>query len=206
PHRTDTMITKSCNWLGGVVMGKVLFSLAFATALLGVASSEASAASFVCQAVGPRSVGYGRAYFVADAKWQALIRCERRSEICIISYCGLTPYAAIQAQTFRTPSYSETDTNGGGFALSYDGRTAGNTRTELGGRFDHLLLAGADAVLAFRARAAWAPDWVSDPILSAVFQTLPGSNFTVDGALPTKNSALTSAGAELRLVNGITLL
>jgi hypothetical protein len=82
------MITKSCNWLGGVVMGKVLFSLAFAAALLGVTSSEASAASsFVCQAVGPRSVGYGRAYFVADAKWQALIRCERYSGICIISYC-----------------------------------------------------------------------------------------------------------------------
>ena len=62
--------------------------LAFAAALLGVTSSEASAASsFVCQAVGPRSVGYGRAYFVADAKWQALIRCERYSGICIISYC-----------------------------------------------------------------------------------------------------------------------
>src|SRR5215470_10864289 len=42
---------------------------------------------FVCQAVGARSVGYGRAYFVADAKWQALIRCERYSGICIISYC-----------------------------------------------------------------------------------------------------------------------
>ena len=68
-------------------MGKLLFSLAFATALLGVASSEASAASFVCQAVGPRSVGYGRAYFVGDAKWQALLRCERYSGICIISYC-----------------------------------------------------------------------------------------------------------------------
>ena len=30
---------------------------------------------------------------------------------------GLAPYAAIQAQNFRTPSYSETDVNGGGFAL-----------------------------------------------------------------------------------------
>jgi hypothetical protein len=88
PHQTDTMITSSCNWLGGVVMGKVLFSLAFATAVLAVASSEASAASsFMCQAVGLRSVGYGRAYFVADAKWQALLRCERYSGICIISYC-----------------------------------------------------------------------------------------------------------------------
>jgi hypothetical protein len=68
-------------------MGKILFSLAVGAALLAVASSEASAANFVCQAVGARSVGYGRAYFVADAKWQALIRCERRSGICIISYC-----------------------------------------------------------------------------------------------------------------------
>jgi len=48
----------------------------------------------VCQAVGARSVGYGRAYFVADAKWQALIRCERYSGICIISY-----------RAFRRPDY-----------------------------------------------------------------------------------------------------
>jgi hypothetical protein len=40
-------------------MGKFLSSLAFATALLAVVSSEASA-NFVCQAVGARSVGYGR--------------------------------------------------------------------------------------------------------------------------------------------------
>jgi len=119
---------------------------------------------------------------------------------------GLTPYAAIQAQSFHTPSYNEIDTNGGGFALSYSNRTAGDTRSELGGRFDRLLLASGDAVLAFRARAAWAHDWVSDPILSSVFQILPGSNFTVDGALPATNSALTSAGAELRLANGITML
>jgi YVTN family beta-propeller protein/autotransporter-associated beta strand protein len=119
---------------------------------------------------------------------------------------GLTPYAAVQAQSFRTPSYSETDLNGGGFALSSNGRTAGDTRTELGGRFDRLLLVSPDAALAFRARAAWAHDWVSDPVLSAVFQTLPASNFIVDGAIPAKNSALTSAGAELRLANGVTLL
>ena len=36
---------------------------------------------------------------------------------------GIAPYAAIQAQSFRTPTYSETDVNGGGFALGYNGRT-----------------------------------------------------------------------------------
>ena len=68
-------------------MGKVLASLVFGAALLGVASSEASAMNFVCQAVGPRSVAYGRAFFAADAKWQALLRCERYSGLCIITYC-----------------------------------------------------------------------------------------------------------------------
>jgi hypothetical protein len=72
---------------GRLGMGKILASLVFGVAVLGVASSEASAMNFVCQAAGPRSVAYGRAFFVADAKWQALLRCERYSGICIITYC-----------------------------------------------------------------------------------------------------------------------
>jgi uncharacterized protein with beta-barrel porin domain len=61
-------------------------------------------------------------------------------------------------------------------------------------------------VLAFRARLAWAHDWISDPSLAAVFQTLPGASFIVNGATPAKNSALTSAGAELRIANGLSFL
>jgi uncharacterized protein YhjY with autotransporter beta-barrel domain len=122
-------------------------------------------------------------------------------------YGGLTPYAAIQAQNFRTPGYSETDLNGGGFALAYNSRSATDTRSELGARLDRLWLLNASAALTMRARIAWAHDWVSDPTLAAVFQTLPGSaSFIVGGATPAKNSALTSAGAELRLANGVSLL
>jgi outer membrane autotransporter protein len=119
---------------------------------------------------------------------------------------GITPYVAVQVQSFRTPSYSELDTNGGGFALSYNPRTATDTRNELGARFDRALALYPNAVLALRARLAWAHDWVSDPALAAVFQTLPGASFIVNGATPAKNSALTSAGTELRLSNGVTLL
>ena len=121
-------------------------------------------------------------------------------------YGGLTPYAAIQAQNFHTPSYTESDLNSGGFALAYNWRSATDTRSELGGRFDRLLLLNPEAALTLRARVAWAHDWVSDPTLAAVFQTLPGASFIVNGATPAKNSALTSAGAELRLANGVTLL
>ena len=121
-------------------------------------------------------------------------------------YGGLTPYAAVQAQNFRTPAYSEADLNAGGFALGYNGRTATDTRSELGGRFDRLLLLNPEAALTLRARLAWAHDWISDPTLAAVFQALPGASFLVNGATPAKNSALTSAGAEYRLANGITLI
>jgi uncharacterized protein with beta-barrel porin domain len=64
----------------------------------------------------------------------------------------------------------------------------------------------SNAVLALRGRVAWAHDWVNDPSLVPVFQALPGASFLVNGASPAKNSALTSAGAELRLANGVTLL
>ena len=76
---------------------------------------------------------------------------------------GITPYAAIQAQSFRTPDYNETDVNGGGFGLGFAGRTATDTRSELGARFDNQMLLYPGAVLALRARLAWAHDWVSDP-------------------------------------------
>jgi uncharacterized protein with beta-barrel porin domain len=61
-------------------------------------------------------------------------------------------------------------------------------------------------VLALRGRFAWAHDWVSDPTLMPLFQSLPGASFVVNGAAPPHDSALTSLGAELRFANGITLL
>jgi outer membrane autotransporter protein len=121
-------------------------------------------------------------------------------------YGGLTPYAAIQAQNFRTPSYTETDLTSGGFALGFNSRNATDTRSELGGRFDRLVLLNPEAALTLRTRVAWAHDWISDPSLAALFQTLPGASFVVNGATPAKNSALVSEGAEYRLANGVVLL
>jgi outer membrane autotransporter protein len=121
-------------------------------------------------------------------------------------YGGVTPYAAIQAQSFHTPGYTETDAIANGFALTFNSRDAHDTRSELGTRFDRVLAVYSNAVLALRGRVAWAHDWVSDPTLLPGFQALPGSSFIVNGATLPKNSALTSAGAELRVANGVTLL
>jgi uncharacterized protein with beta-barrel porin domain len=111
---------------------------------------------------------------------------------------GIAPYAAIQTQWFHTPTYSETDLAGGGLGLTYNSMTTNDTRSELGVRFDNLTtFDGMPLVL--RTRLAWAHDWMTSPTLNAVFESLPGSNFVVNGAAPPANSALVSAGAELHM-------
>ncbi|MGB6344922.1 MAG: autotransporter outer membrane beta-barrel domain-containing protein [Xanthobacteraceae bacterium] len=75
---------------------------------------------------------------------------------------GVTPYAALQVQTFHTPGYSETDLSGGGFGLTYNAMSATDTRSELGARFDNLTVWN-DMPLILRGRLAWAHDWVTNP-------------------------------------------
>jgi autotransporter-associated beta strand protein len=109
---------------------------------------------------------------------------------------GISPYAAVQAQWFHTPTYSETDLTGGGFGLTYNAMTANDTRSELGARFD-ALTTFYRWPLVLRGRIAWAHDWVDNPALGAAFQALPGSAFTVFGAPIPHDSAVTTASAEL---------
>ena len=132
-------------------------------------------------------------------------RLEGGYRYAVLPTLGVTPYAALQAQDFHAPSYSETDVTGGGFGLSYAAMNATDLRTELGSRFDAPTLI-AVMPLVLRGRLAWAHDFVSDPSLSAAFESLPGSSFIVNGAPLPQNSALTSAGAELFVTPRLTLL
>ena len=77
-------------------------------------------------------------------------------------------------------------------------------RTELGLRGD-TSFAAADAIVTLRGRAAWAHNFNTDRSISALFQTLPASGFTVFGASPASNSALISAGAEAKWLNGFSV-
>ncbi|MGA2290055.1 autotransporter outer membrane beta-barrel domain-containing protein, partial [Bradyrhizobium sp.] len=56
------------------------------------------------------------------------------------AFGGVSPYAAAQLQSFRTPAYAESDLTGGGFGLAYASRNATDTRSELGGRFDREII------------------------------------------------------------------
>jgi autotransporter-associated beta strand protein len=132
-------------------------------------------------------------------------RLESGYRVGVLPTFGVTPYGALQFQDFHTPAYSEADVSGAGFGLSCAAMNATDVRTELGSRFDApTLLSGMPLIL--RGRLAWAHDFVSNPALSAAFETLPGASFTVNGAPIAHDSALTSAGAELFLTPRWTLL
>lgn len=119
---------------------------------------------------------------------------------------GFTPYAALQVQAFYMPSYSESSFSGPSvFALDYAARTTNALRTELGAWFDWTTPLDNGMKLTLLTRAAWAHDEVSDPTVLALFQTLPGSNFTVIGAGTAPNSALFSAAAWLAFGRGLAL-
>ena len=68
------------------------------------------------------------------------------------SFGGLTPYAAMQAQSFHTPTYSETDVTAAASRSPTTRAHRTDTRSELGARFDRALALNANAVLALRAR------------------------------------------------------
>jgi uncharacterized protein with beta-barrel porin domain len=115
---------------------------------------------------------------------------------------GVTPYAAAQFTTFELPNYAESVLSGAGaFALSYASKSVTDSRSELGLRADKSF-AVSNALLTLRGRVAWAHDFDPDRSVSATFQTLPGSSFVVNGAGQASESALTTASAEMKWMNG----
>jgi uncharacterized protein with beta-barrel porin domain len=110
---------------------------------------------------------------------------------------SVTPYAAVQAQSFWSPGYSESGALGAAdpFAMTFNAQTATVVRTELGSRFDQIFAQADGGGIALFGRAAWAHDWQSNPNLTATFIGLPAASFVVNGAAPPTNLALVTAGA-----------
>ena len=121
---------------------------------------------------------------------------------------NVVPYAAVQAQSFRTPGYSESGSLGtpDPFALTYASQTATVVRSELGSRFDQMFAQSDGSSVNLFGRLAWAHDWQNNPNLSATFIGLPAASFVVNGAAPPTNLALVTAGAEWRWTGGWSFL
>ncbi|WP_245301957.1 autotransporter outer membrane beta-barrel domain-containing protein [Bradyrhizobium sp. LTSP885] len=115
---------------------------------------------------------------------------------------GLTPYAAGQFTTFDLPAYAEGVVSGAGtFALAYGAKSVTDSRSELGLRTDKSF-AMDNGIFTLRGRLAWAHDDNPDRSIGATFQTLPGASFVVNGAAQASDSALTTAAAEFKWING----
>ena len=118
---------------------------------------------------------------------------------------GLTPYAAGQFTTFDLPAYAEQAVSGANtFALGYAAKTVTAARSELGLRTDKSF-AMPNAILTLRGRLAWAHDFNADRNIATTFQTLPGASFVVNGAAQAQDSALITASAEVKWLNGFSL-
>ncbi|SCB52440.1 Autotransporter beta-domain-containing protein [Bradyrhizobium shewense] len=119
-----------------------------------------------------------------------------------MQWAGVTPYAALQATLFSLPTYAEAAVVGSNvFALNYAAKDVTSTRTELGLRADRSF-AATGGLMTLRGRLAWAHDYNPDRTVGAVFQTLPGSAFVVNGAAQARDSALTTASAQMNWMNG----
>jgi uncharacterized protein with beta-barrel porin domain len=117
-------------------------------------------------------------------------------------WMGITPYAAAQFTTFDLPAYAEQAIVGSNmFALAYGARDVTDTRSELGIRTDKSW-AMTDSIFTLRGRFAWAHDYDPNRGIGATFQSLPGASFVVNGATQAHDSALTTASAEVKWMNG----
>jgi uncharacterized protein with beta-barrel porin domain len=115
---------------------------------------------------------------------------------------GITPYAAGQFTTFDLPAYAEQAIVGtNNFALAYGAKSVTDPRSELGIRTDKSF-AMPDGVLTLRGRLAWAHDYDPNRSIGATFQSLPGASFVVGGAAQASDSALVTASAEKKWLNG----
>lgn len=120
----------------------------------------------------------------------------------VTPWMGITPYAAGQFTTYSLPAYAEQVLAGAGtFALNYAARDVTASRTELGVRTDKSF-AMSNGILTLRGRAAWAHDFNTDRNVTALFQTLPGAAFVVNGAAQAPDSALVTGAAEMKWLNG----
>ncbi|WP_458180180.1 autotransporter outer membrane beta-barrel domain-containing protein [Bradyrhizobium sp. 14AA] len=115
---------------------------------------------------------------------------------------GLTPYAAAQVTAFDLPAYAEQVIAGSNqFALAYNAKSVTDSRSEIGLRTDKTY-AHNDGIFMVRGRFAWAHDFNPNRAIGATFQTLPGASFVVNGAAMASDSALVTASAEKKWLNG----
>ncbi|MFA6968834.1 autotransporter domain-containing protein [Bosea sp. (in: a-proteobacteria)] len=125
----------------------------------------------------------------------------------VMSRSGVTlsPLAAFQLVRASSPAAIERDGTGAGAGMLTLARRSDTTsRSELGVQLDGSMMAGATPVTGF-VRAAWAAYHHRDAELTASINGLAGASFSATGARPGRNTALFSAGADIKLSTSVSM-
>jgi outer membrane autotransporter protein len=121
-------------------------------------------------------------------------------------FATVIPYAAIEGQTYSSDHTTESSSLGQtNFGLTYRSATTNSVQTELGARAMARFVLSPDMDITGFGRLAWAHEADRDRSLNARFTALQVDSFTLYGAQPSANAALTSIGAQLDLHNGFKI-
>ncbi len=97
----------------------------------------------------------------------------------------VTPFFAIEPAQLWQPGYTETSVTASGapgvFGLTYQPQSTTSLPTVLGAQVDGETVLDARALKGW-VRVAWVHELLANRSVTAGFNTLPGNNFTVDGA------------------------
>lgn len=145
-----------------------------------------------------------RANFQADGFGGRLEAGYRAGQFGMINW---TPYGAIQGQRFHSPDYAETTIIGAAInALAISGRTATAFRGEAGLRTDKVVAVNAGGQVSLFGKFAYARDEISNPQAGVALTGVGPTTFATYGALPSRDLALVTSGAEWRLANGVSVM
>jgi len=116
---------------------------------------------------------------------------------------NVTPFIAVEPAVLWQRGFTETGANVLG--LSVASHTATSLPTFIGVQIDGRLVTPAGLVFAPYSRVSWVHEFEPDRRVTAGFITLPGTNFTVDGARAASDSGRLDAGGKLYLPGGHAL-
>lgn len=121
---------------------------------------------------------------------------------------SITPFAALQLSQFWQPATTETGATASGapsvFALSYQAQSTTSLPSFLGAQIDGRTDINSHAASAW-LRLAWVHEFMTGRPVTAGFTSLPGSQFTVDGATAATDAARLDFGGRYALDTQISL-
>jgi uncharacterized protein with beta-barrel porin domain len=116
---------------------------------------------------------------------------------------SVTPFVAIEPATLWQHAYTESSTTVGGapgvLGLSYQANTITSFPMFVGAQFDARYQFSGGQVLTPYLRASWVHEFKPDRSITASFTSIPGTNFTAEGARAAAESARIDAGGALSL-------